>query len=287
MFVSTNPNLVPGESPLEFEKAYLARHLQAQTASIVTHSQVDLDAAFSVALWAHILGKSVNEFQVEFDGRGFRSDDPRLGLDINGGVKGRSSSAFEVLCSCLPESDQIALANLKNYITAEDQAKFTLLDESLSTGLLRRRLEDRQLLGASDLELCKLAENELNLILQSHQGRELAKSIADSAVEYGNGRIALVHSSSNLVNQILFKRGFDFVVFEEQTNVGVRRSPRLEEPNLMPLKLEDRRMHSFYADRKGFLLCSGTRKMPARTNPEINAFEIAELLEGFLQRANS
>lgn len=140
------------------------------------------------------------------------------------------------------------------------------------------------------LEVFRILELYEPILKNLARAEEMTKDITIYKI---NGvQVALAINKPHSVNQVLFEKGVDLIVFRDGNNLGIVRNANVDRPDLSKLKpfikkaLEDRRAREefdeWFFHPNGFIVARGTRKHPAKTPSALSEKELIGILTLFL-----
>lgn len=104
--------------------------------------------------------------------------------------------------------------------------------------------------------------------------------------------VAVVENADTRVNQALFEKGVDLIIFRDGNNLGILRNANVDKPDLTKLKpfirgtLIDRRaeeeFEEWFFHPAGFIAARGTRKHPAKTPSALTTKDLLNILAFYL-----
>lgn len=272
---------------------------------IYTHVYVDLDAAFTTALYRDFVAPGQVD-EIVFVPANWSGPVPpdAVALDLNVGIKGRQGedgrvySAFAtVLEMCRPEIRQL-FADVAVYVDAQDSggqplgallrnagvylpaatasALFSVHSVSLQGVLVALRAA-----GKTDLDLVEFASTYLRGLHAILSARLTAREeAARCATLHDGGRVAVVRNSANrTLNSHLFESGVEVIVYVDGHNMGLIRKDgcpvRMDHPLIAAVVETAGELDEWYAHPAGFLFCRGSRKAPAETPSRVSPDDLA------------
>lgn len=240
---------------------------------IYTHLNLDIDAASSVALY--LITK--RDDNVQFVSADFipKLEVNDVAIDITAGGMGLKGdkSAFSLILSMSPKKYQLAFEKLAVMIDAYDSTGtypkvpgypgVTIID---TFNYLKRGI-------GLDQELLKAWKPVIEGIFFSWRDFQSATKEANTAEFVG--KVAIIKNAPRQTHSILFDKGVEFVVYEDNFNLGVIRNPRSNK-NLGNHLRKD--LPEWFHHPKGFLSCWGCNKAPKFVASEISAETLAEMV---------
>ncbi|HNW88077.1 MAG TPA: hypothetical protein PKN48_00310 [Bacteroidales bacterium] len=248
---------------------------------IITHQNVDLDAASSVCLWCLIKFDDTDISEVMFVPADYNVDpspeDIIIDIICGGqGIKGEKSAFSEILKRFGTE---------KHFLVFKDFAD--LLDIYDSTGNFP------QLVGFSGMTIVDVFKYIKTELVADQEVVEnwyrVIRGMYSSFLEYERALdtankaekenliegIPIIRNAPNGTSSILLSRGYEFVIFEDEFNLGVIRS---KTSNKDLGKHLGAMFPEWFHHKTGFLSCWGCRKAPKDSPANISAEKLAELV---------
>ena len=105
-------------------------------------------------------------------------------------------------------------------------------------------------------------------------------------------KVAVVENADTQINQALFEKGVDLIIFKDGNNLGITRNANVDRPDLSKLKpfiksaLVNRRagreFEEWFFHPAGFIAARGTRKHPAKTPSALTPQDLLNVLSFYL-----
>lgn len=273
---------------------------------IITHVNVDLDAALSLAAAREFI-PGAKEAKVVFQPANWDGelDGEALILDMlagGRGIKGERESDG-LIHSCFKSivetyasiEDQEVLRHLVQFVDLQDMHGSALdhllpdIDYEVKnvfgvTGLnaVLRALQTYH--GRdSDKVVCQRMEEIFIGRLRAGRARRKAEVEAVGIPILYDGKVAVVTDAKyTSTTGIMFsKHGVRIIIYKNGNDLGIIRGSsetlRLDHPDFQSVVEEAGESHEWFAHSAGFLYCRGSRKAPALTSSKVDPYRLAEV----------
>lgn len=279
--------------------------------TIVTHVNVDLDAALSLAA-ARVFIPGAREAKVvflpanwngEMEGEILFLDMEAGGRGIKGELEedGRIHSCFKsIVETYAPEDAQKILAPMVLYVDTQDMYGSAMehllpnidweMKEMLSSTNISAVLGSlKSFHNRNDKIICERMEEILVGRLRSGRSRLRGEAEADQIPLLGEGRVAVVlNARYTSTTGVLFgKHGVQVVIYQNDDGIGlIRRDSldlRMDHPAFYEVVNQAGEGDEWFGHSAGFIFCRGSRKAPmespSRVDPYILAHVAIKLLD--------
>jgi hypothetical protein len=270
--------------------------------TIITHSNVDLDATSSVWAAKQFIPGARNA-TVEFRPGDWTPPDDfnaseHLILDMRAGLKGdqndegRVHSCFaSIVSTYASKEDQMALQHLVRFIDTQDM--YGSVVHHLFPDLSHTDSQMLNFTGINAVLRCLQSMNPKNDplvyekmseifsgMLKTGRARIRAIQEAMNARLFKNGAIAIVYNPREYgTNAVLFENGVRIIIYVDKNNIGIIRRDdehtRADHEVFREVVASEHEEAEWFAHPSGFLYCRGSRKAPASTPSKINPVALA------------
>ena len=270
----TNTN-IEANQPKKHDRKRLRKWLSREDPVVImTHMNVDADAAFSAAL-LHTLRPHATIVFAPADHS--PQDGGTIAIDMSNGpraVKGlEQGSAFGLIVNVLKDIDNGVHHALKKWA-----AQLDLTDSAKACNdrvVLADMVRSWSLAGLDDYSIVERAGE---LLLGTIRGCKKSKESFERAknVPIQNG-IAILKPGMNTSAKNLFRLGALAVVRESKIGMAINLSPRAQRVGLHLGELSGNLPPNWFIHECGFLACYGSNKAPK--NPANSGLKLAELVK--------
>lgn len=264
-------------------KNVIQRTLGCQFKGVRTHAYVDLDAAMSCALWRIISGDKKDPL---FLPAGEPTPEGYIGLDVADGLKGLDTSCFEELFRAAAEAGIFTPQLLEEmwplirHVTMQDRGEMFDQPKEILAGNLTRILASlrgatREYAAWEDASIVTFFHRFLlNQIAFAEKVEEGRQAVAASQILPTALGTICVLPRGNFTNSeaIAFEEGHSFLIYQNYFNIGVVRNNKL---TVSLAELLHDLPEGWYKDPRGFLVCWGSRKNPAKTASDLSVADLA------------
>jgi hypothetical protein len=250
---------------------------------IITHQNVDLDAASSVCLWYLILFDNTD---LDVDSITFVPADYNVGpspedivIDIicgGKGIKGDKSAFSEILRRFGTDEHIVVFKDLADLLDIYDSTgNFPQLVGFPGMTIVDVFKYMKAELG-HDQEVVENWYKVIRGMYSSFLEHRRALAAADKAEKESLVEgIPIIRNAPNGTSSILLSRGYEFVIFADKFNLGVIRSKTSTKDLGKNLEII---FPEWFHHKTGFLSCWGCRKAPKDSPANISAEKLAELV---------
>jgi len=272
--------------------------------TIIIHDNVDVDAIVSAFIYAEMLRtqgilsvdvitkSEAEKFDIKeaivLDMPVPKNIKAKHHLDHHSKENSHFRSTAEAIQSvfCLPKH----LKYLVELANCCDQAEVIKQKNPIKLFHISGYINALRQAGHNDKEII----NKIFVML--HQYMPMLKTLAEAESQAGQIKIksvygtkyAVAESTNTSINQILFEKGADIIIYKDGNNIGYLRNAETQEPNLNLLKLDlsaklksknkSEEFKEWFFHPNGFIACRGSRKHPAKTPSVLSLKDLEEIL---------